>query len=251
MGEVEVKGMKKKMEIIEAAAYRLQVEEDVYFATTCRINIYSQYYMYKRYVSDDEASYYIRTIMADGFKYDLKDTEGGFNCGRPSGYVKDWDALDPSTKKIMQDTKRVREVFGVVTLEDPVDAEGNPVEVAPTPFAWDVQNNTMFKDLGKVTKEAGLMKRPIFTIDIICGDANEHEMNNGDCYYTAPFELDKKSSVPVTEETIELMNNFKEYVAVYNANIDEKFNAKNVERMDDVDNELVDDFIDVEDVEVA
>lgn len=250
MGEVEVKGKKKKMEVIEAGMYRLQAADgNFYFAESCSIQMYTQRFMYKRYISAGDNSFYIRTIMADSFKYDLKDSEGSFNCGRPSGYVEDWNALDDATKKVMQDTKRVREVFGVVTMHNPVDAEGNSVELEASPFAWDVQNNTMFKDLGKAVDECGKKyKVPTFRREILCGPAIEHEMNNGDCYYTAPFEVTKGDSLPITEDLIELMKDFNEYIAVYNANIDQQFNEKTVERMEDVDNELVDDFIDVEEV---
>ena len=249
MGEVEVKGKKKKMEVIEAGMYRLAAADgNFYFAESCTIQVYVQRFMYKRYISAGDNSFYIRTIMADSFKYDLKDSEGGFNCGRPSGYVEDWNALDDATKKVMQDTKRVREVFGVVTLNDPVDAEGNSVELEPTPFAWDVQNNTMFKGLGTVTADCAKSKMPTFRREILCGPAIEHEMNNGDCYYTAPFELVKGDPLPITEDVITLMKDFNEYVAVYNANIDQQFNEKAVETMDEVDNSLVDDFIDVEEV---
>ena len=38
--------------------------------------------------------------MADNLNIDLKDNMGGFNCGKPTGFVKDYQALPVKTKEL-------------------------------------------------------------------------------------------------------------------------------------------------------
>ena len=37
---------------------------------------------------------------------DLKDSIGGFNLGRPTGYIEDFNALDDATKQVIRSVKR-------------------------------------------------------------------------------------------------------------------------------------------------
>ena len=48
--------------------------------------------MYKRFVkgNDNTPNRYIKTVMADNLNIDLKDNDGGFNCGKPAGYIQDF-----------------------------------------------------------------------------------------------------------------------------------------------------------------
>ena len=68
--------------------------------------------------------------MADNLNIDLKDNDGGFNCGKPAGYIQDFKALPEQMQDLIKQIKRVRVVFGTVELVDPVDAAGKSVEVA-------------------------------------------------------------------------------------------------------------------------
>ena len=54
--------------------------------------------------------------MADNLDIDLKDNYGGFNCGKPSGYIKDFDALPDGYERTDSSIKRTRVVLGKVTF---------------------------------------------------------------------------------------------------------------------------------------
>ena len=56
----------------------------------------------------------LRTVMATSLNGDLKDNYGGFNCGRPSGYVKDFNSLPQETQDLMRSTDRFKVIFGLV-----------------------------------------------------------------------------------------------------------------------------------------
>ena len=72
--------------------------------------------------------------MADNLNIDLKDNDGGFNCGKPSGWIEDYKSLPDATKELIRSIKRVRVVLGTVELINPVDASGNSVELEATPI---------------------------------------------------------------------------------------------------------------------
>jgi hypothetical protein len=60
--------------------------------------------MYKRFIkgTDTIPNKYVKTIMADNLNIDLKDTDGGFNCGKPAGYIKDWQSLPKNCKNLYE-----------------------------------------------------------------------------------------------------------------------------------------------------
>ena len=47
---------------------------------------------------------------------DLKDNDGGFNCGKPAGYIKDFQALPKKMQDLLKAIKRVRVVLGTVEM---------------------------------------------------------------------------------------------------------------------------------------
>ena len=76
--------------------------------------------MYKRFIkgSGDKPNRYVKTVMADNLNIDLKDNDGGFNCGKPAGYIQDFKSLPEKTQELIKQIKRVRVLFGIVELHD-------------------------------------------------------------------------------------------------------------------------------------
>ena len=96
MGEAEVNGKTVNMEVVNGGTYRLDIPDGPnYYSNSVIIRPYLQRFMYKRFLkgSDKTPNRYVKTIMADNLNIDLKDNDGGFNCGKPAGYIKDFKAL--------------------------------------------------------------------------------------------------------------------------------------------------------------
>ena len=73
----------------------------MYFAETVTIRPFiTQRYMYKRY--DASTNSFSKTLMHENLDVDLKDTNGGFNCGKPAGYIKDFNALSDDMKETIK-----------------------------------------------------------------------------------------------------------------------------------------------------
>ena len=54
----------------------------------------------------DKSNRYVKTIMGDNLNIDLKDNDGGFNCGKPSGWIKDFKALPEKMQDLIRQIKK-------------------------------------------------------------------------------------------------------------------------------------------------
>ena len=155
--------------VVKGGTYKLDIpEKDVLYGKTATIRPFMQRYMYKRFVKNNSAKageplgVYHKTVMADNLNKDLKDNQGGFNCGKPAGWIQDFDALPDKTKDLIKQVKRVRVVFGLVDLHDVTDANGKSSKFETTPFIWEIDNRDAFKTIGtNFTKLAKMKALPV------------------------------------------------------------------------------------------
>ena len=127
MGQSEINGKSVNVEVVEGGTYKLQIPDGAtFYSTTASVRPFLQRYMYKRFVmgSGDTPNKYIKTVMNDNLNVDLKDNDGGFNCGKPAGFIQDFKALDQSTQDLIKQIKRVRVIFGTIDMKDAVDSNG-------------------------------------------------------------------------------------------------------------------------------
>ena len=90
MGSEEVNGKSVNIEKVASGTFKLDVPDDAtYYQGDIEIRAFMQRYMYKRFVmgSGDTPNKYIKTVMNDNLNVDLKDNDGGFNCGKPAGFI--------------------------------------------------------------------------------------------------------------------------------------------------------------------
>jgi len=246
MGEAEVNGKSVKMEVVGGGTYKLEIPDGpTYYASSVNVRPFVQRYMYKRFVmgNDNTPNRYIKTVMADNLNIDLKDNDGGFNCGKPAGYIEDFKALPEKTQELIRQIKRVRAVFGEVELIDPVDASGNPVTVDATPFIWEVENRDAFKTIGEVFITLGKMRRlpPMHKVKL---STEERKLPNGNSFYLPNTQLDLQTTLEMDDASQETLGNFLAWITNYNEYIVNAWN-ENVSKHEDVDTETVDDFIDI------
>jgi len=253
MGEADVNGKTKKVEVVEGGTYRLEIPDGpTYYASKAIIRPFVQRFMYKRFVkgNDNTPNRYIKTVMADNLNIDLKDNDGGFNCGKPAGYIQDFKALPESMQDLIKQIKRVRVVFGTVELVDPVDASGKAVEVAAqTPFIWEVENRDAFKSIGTIFTKLGKMRRlpPQHTFTATTA---EQSLPNGNSFYLPETALDLQTTLELDDATQETLGNFLAWVTNYNQYISNAWD-ENAHKHDDVDKEGVEEFIDINEEDFA
>ena len=252
MGEEEVNGKTKKVEVVESGTYRLEIPDGpTYYASKAVIRPFVQRFMYKRFVkgNDSTPNRYIKTVMADNLNIDLKDNDGGFNCGKPAGYIQDFKALPESMQDLIKQIKRVRVVFGTVELIDPVDAAGKAVDLSSTPFIWEVENRDAFKSIGALFTKLGKMRRlpPQHTFTATTA---EQSLPNGSSFYLPETALDLQTTLELDDATQETLGNFLAWVTNYNEYISNAWD-ENAHKHEDVDKEGVEEFIDITEEDFA
>ena len=249
MGEAEVKGKTVNMEVIGGGTYKLEVPDGpTYYAESVKIRPYLQRFMYKRFVrgSGDSPNRYVKTVMADNLNIDLKDNDGGFNCGKPAGYIQDFKALPEKTQELIRQIKRVRVVLGTVQLEGATDASGNPVEVDETPFIWEVENRDAFKILGNCFVKLSKMKRlpPQHMFEVA---TEQRKLPNGNSFYLPSVAVNLTDIIKLSDEDQQTFSDFMQWVDNYNDYIIGAWD-ENSRKKEDMDVGVVEEIIDTEEI---
>jgi hypothetical protein len=249
MGQVEVKGKVKNMEVVPAGMYRLQLQDDNFvYAENVDIRVFVQRFMYKRY--DAENKLYVKTLMAEDLNGDLKDNVGGLNCGKPAGYIKDFQALPDDLKNLIKQIKRVRVLLGEVKLTGAVDSEGNEIEDSVYPFIWEIDNKDAFKTMGSPFSTMAKEKRLPVQHFITCG-SEERKLPTGASFFLPTADLDLTNAVDITDEDQKKFSDFIEWINNYNEYIVKTWNEKREIKMSAEEEDLVEDFIDIDDDSVV
>lgn len=253
MGEAEVNGKNVNMEVISGGTYRLEVPDGpTYYAESVKIRPYLQRFMYKRFVRGmgDSPNRYVKTVMADNLNIDLKDNDGGFNCGKPAGYIQDFKSLPEKTQELIKQIKRVRVVLGTVELVNATDASGNPVDVDETAFIWEVDNRDAFKNVGGAFTQLAKMKR-LPVQHIITANTEERKIPTGAVFYLPVVSLDVTKTLELTDKEQDMFGDFMQWVNNYNEYIINSWADKANSHDDEDDEAIVDGIVDIEVEEVA
>tara|TARA_R110000765_G_scaffold117520_1_gene211242 strand:+ start:393 stop:1124 length:732 start_codon:yes stop_codon:yes gene_type:complete len=240
------------VEVVSGGVYKLEIpDSDTYYAESIAMRPFLQRFMYKRFIkgNDTTPNRYVKTIMADNLNMDLKDNDGQFNCGKPAGYIEDFKALPEKMQDLIRQIKRTRVLFGTVDLVNPVDANGNSVDIDTTPFIWEVENRDAFKTMGDVFNKLNKMKRLPVQHYVKAG-TEERKLPNGGSFYLPTAELDLSETLDMDNDTQENLANFLAWVANYNEYIMGAWN-ENMQKHQSVDTDTVNDFIDIDTAELV
>ena len=234
--------------LVKGGTYKLDIPDGpTYYGGSIKMRPYMQRFMYKRFVKGDSKvpNKYIKTLMADNLNIDLKDNEGGFNCGKPAGYIKDFKALPEKMQDLIKQIKRVRVVFGTLEMTDVVDSQGNKAEIDSTPFIWEIDNRDAFKMVGdSFTKLAKMKRLPVQ--HMITANTEERKLPNGSSFYLPVVSLNLTDTLPLTDEEQTMFADFMSWVDNYNSYITNASSEKANAHMDDDEVSVVDDIVDIE-----
>ena len=149
MGEVDLNGKMIKTEVVPVGAFTLKTGDDIVYSNGATVRVFAQRNQWQRWNSETEEME--KSVMSNSLNGDLKDSIGGFNLGRPSGYIEDFNSLPDETKQLMRSVKRVVVYYGTVSLDSPMNEKGEPVDAASSvPFVMDVKNRDSLKSINGV-----------------------------------------------------------------------------------------------------
>lgn len=228
--------------LVKGGTFKLDIPDGpTYYAQSAKVRPYLQRFMYKRWSNDG----FVKTIMADSLNIDLKDNFGGFNCGKPAGYIKDFKALPENMQNLIKQIKRVRVVLGTVDMMNAKDETGKSVTVEGEPFIWEIDNREAFKEVGGSFETLAKMQRLPVQHNISL-NTEERKLQTGGKYYVPIASLDVTNVIELTNKDQELFGDFMSWVDNYNSYIVNAWAEKANSHMDDEDSDIVDDFVDIE-----
>ena len=252
MGTEEIKGKKVNIEKLSGGSFRIDMPDEggVYFKENLEYRLFFQRFMYKKW--DTAKNNFVRTIMTDSLKglrdMDVKDTDGGYNCGRPSGFMakEDFDALPDNRKALIRSVKEVRVVLGLANFDGALKQEGNDLvdaDLGIVPFVWDVQNVESSKDVDAVVAKASqLGVKPLEFFTKV--DTSERKLPNGNSFYVTKSSLDVSDKVKIVPADEEYFVSFQSWIQGVNQWVIGKHNEL-AHNHEGVDKELVESFIDI------
>ena len=242
--------VKTQVAIVNGGSYRIDdlASESVFYSDDVTIRPYVQRFMYKKFVKPESGKgFYVKTIMADNLNVDLKDNMGGFNCGKPAGFVKDYQALPVKTKELLKSIKRVRVLIGTLSAGSVLNADGNDVmEIGDLPFIWEVDNRDAFKIMGEPISKIGGRKHLPVQYKIKLG-SEQRKLPNGNAYYLPTATL-QDEVLEVEDSTQDHFSDFMQWIENYNSYIFNAWNDKaKPEELSKSDKDVVSELVDVDD----
>lgn len=226
-GDMEINGKTIRADVVPAGAYKLlQSDDKVAYSITPKIRIYAQRMQWTRWDSDE--NFMVKTVLVNSLNGDLKDNTGGFNAGRPSGYVEDFKSLPKGTQDLMRNTKRTKVIFGTVVMQGATDEQGvalsdTSLTTQEIPFVMDVKSRgsiTAIDDIMKsITRKNALPLQYYLSMG-----AEMHEMPNGSEYAT--FDINLGDKVDISDSDKDVLDGFMDWVSGMNNYINDTHNEK-------------------------
>jgi|11BtaG_2_1085332.scaffolds.fasta_scaffold03213_2 hypothetical protein len=247
-GDMEINGKAVRVDVVPAGAYKLlQSDDKVAYAVSPKIRIYAQRMQWTRWDSDENTM--VKTVLVNNLTGDLKDNTGGFNAGRPSGYVEDFKSLPKATQELMRNTKRTKVVFGTVVMQGATDEHGNAIEDASIteqeiPFVLDVKSRGSITAVDDIMKSIDRKNSLPLQYFLNMG-AEMHNMPNGSEYAT--FDITLGDKVDLVEADKDILDGFMEWISGMNNYINDTHNEKSGSSgMSANEESIINDIIDVE-----
>ena len=245
MGVIEVNGKKVKTEVVPGTAFKVTLGEDnVVYSDTLTVRTFAIRQRWSKW--DQNTSTFVKSVMANELKNDLKDSSGGFNCGRPAGYIKDYASLSEATKTAYNASRRTQVLMGTLKVNCPVDSNGESVvghEDAWYPFVYEMKSSESIKSINEANGKALKRGNKPLTYTLVLTGV-ERIGASGKPY--AVLEASVGPAHDVLETDMDTLQDFVAWITNQNDYVLAQWDEKSVDNLSDIDEDLVSGFIDIE-----
>ena len=230
--------------VVQTPVFKITSDDDSYLARSVEVRLFAERQKWQQWDSENKTMQ--KSVLSNSLNIDLKDTLGTFNLGRPSGYIKDFQALPKDQQDLIRSVNRVKVMMGMVKVVDPFyEGGGTPSNVDEEfAFVMDVKNRDSLKFIdGTVGK---LIKKKISPAEhriTLLGETRT--LPNGNPYMVTNASLGE--FVGLSEGDNEILQNFLDYVESSNEYVTSKWSEENVETISPQDQAIVTNIVDVED----
>lgn len=232
--------------VANSPVFKIKKGDEQFLARSLDVRFFVERQRWQKW--DSSSNIFQRTVMANNLNMDLKDTLGTFNLGRPSGYIKDFNALPKDQQDFIRSVNRYKVLMGMAVFKDAFVEGGDPVleHNGEVPFVYDVKNRESLKSIdATITK---LMSKRISPVEnLITLTPEERTMPNGTKFAVVSASLG--ATVGFSDGDNDVLQNFMDYVERNNEYILKKWEEQNVERISEEEANIVDNIVDVQDFE--
>ena len=233
--------------VVPIGSYQVTMPDgEVVFSKTLTMRLFSQRMQWQRW--DAGANTMHKTLLSGNLNVDLKDTSGRHNCGRPSGYIKDFKSLPEEMKSVIRDVKRTKVMLGMIKLDKPIDEQGNTVKGydEEIPFVMDSRNTESNKAIDSALAQIMAKKLTPVEHTLNLGSA-KRDMNSGGKYAVIVPSLGMK--VSYAPEDSQTLKSFLEWITNTNKWVEGKHDEMAKVSMSDDDLEMVGSIVEVKEFE--
>ena len=232
--------------VANSPVFKIKKGDEEFLARSLDVRFFVERQRWQKW--DSSTKMYQRSVMANNLNMDLKDTQGTFNLGRRSGYIKDFAALPKDQQDFIRSVNRYKIYMGLAVFKDAFVEGGDPVleHNGEVPFTFDIKNRESIKSIdGTIGK---LMSKRISPVEnLITLTPEERDMPNGGKFAVVSASLG--ATVGFSDGDNDVLQNFMDYVQRSNEYILKKWEEQNVERISDEDSAIVANIVDVQDFE--
>ena len=230
--------------VASSPVFKITTEDDIVYAKEVQVRLFAERQKWQRWDSENKTMQ--KSVMSNSLNIDLKDTLGTFNLGRPSGYIKDFQALPKDQQDQIRSVSRVKVMMGKAKLIDPFYEGGDPVSghEEEFDFVMDVKNRDSLKFIDSVVGK--LIKKKISPAEHTIALMGEtRSLPNGNPYMVTNASLSE--FVGLADGDNETLQNFLDYIDSSNEYVIGKWSENNVETISPQDQDIVANIVDVED----
>ena len=231
--------------VVPLGAFKLKDADGIeVYSRTATLRLFAQRQQWTQW--DSDAGTMHKTVMVSALKGDLKDTRGTFNLGRPSKFIKDWNAADEDTKALVRSIKNTKVLFGKVTLGKTVDASGTEVKgyEGEIDFVMDIKNNESKKSVEAALKT--ITSKKLLPIEhTIKLSSKKESMPSGNQYATIVVTSGAKTDMKAgDQDTLAAFVDYVDYANDYVLGEWKKLNKPSVS----IDPQILDAIVQVEEI---
>ena len=230
--------------VASSPVFKITSEDDVVYAREVEVRLFAERQKWQRWDSENKTMQ--KSVMSNSLNVDLKDTLGTFNLGRPSGYIKDFQALPKDQQDLIRSVSRVKVMMGKAKLVGAFYEGGDPATGYDDEFDFvmDVKNRDSLKFIDSVVGK--LIKKKISPAEHTIALLGEtRSLPNGNPYMVTNASLSE--FVGLTDGDNETLQNFLDYIDSSNEYVIGKWSENNVETLSPSDQDIVANIVDVED----
>ena len=199
---------------IPAGSFFVNLPEGTVYAKTIKFQLFMQRYQYMHY--DAEANEMVsKSILAKNLypQTEIPDTIGTMRCGSVPAAQRDSLSAEQALKQ--KDIKCFRMLYGKVTFNDAVDAEGKSVEVSNLPVLWRARGSN-FMPISKPLDALSAQKKPFIFFNL--NASLNRQKNGGLVYYVSDLSIGD-GPLDFTEDDQGLLKFFDENITSENKQI--------------------------------